>query len=53
MAGDARSFNQLFALLSPASRVGQEVWDVLMLLPTNTATLLQFITLEEATYGNW
>lgn len=35
IASDPKSFERLFDLLSPGSPIGEEVWDILMLLPTN------------------
>jgi hypothetical protein len=44
IASDPKSFERLFDLLSPGSPIGEEVWDILMLLPTNRFSFSSFLS---------
>ena len=53
IAADAASFERLFSLLSPANAVSQDIWEVLMLLPTNSSYCRRLLTLDGVTVDSW
>ena len=53
LASDQQSFERLFNLLSSDSSIGEDVWDILMLLPVNEQYLRRFRSPEDITIQNW
>ena len=53
IASDAASFERLFSLLQPGLAVSQDIWEVLMLLPTNSSHCRRFLSLDGVTVDSW
>ena len=53
IAADATSFERLFSLLTPGNAVSQDIWEVLMLLPTNNSYCRRFLSLDGVSVDSW